>query len=139
MRKYLKGRNLILVLFLVWGPALFSQNNSENYISNAIKGMVTVRFNETDSLFPNPGQGWMSSRFPSTIKYVRMGWADFEPERGKYDWSKIDNAIASARLKVLPASHCSVPSRSYLIINKLSFPFNISGGRENEPKLTEDE
>jgi hypothetical protein len=99
MRKYLKGLSVTLVLFLACGTALFSQNNSENYKSNATKGMLTVRFNETDSLFPNPGQGWMSSRFPSTIKYVRMGWADFEPERGKYDWSKIDNAIASARLK----------------------------------------
>jgi predicted GH43/DUF377 family glycosyl hydrolase len=124
---------------------LFYQGNNDNgttwFISNrevkwnefgpyltplrSEKGLVRVRFNETDSLYANPGQGWMSSRFPSTVKYLRMGWADFEPEHGKYDWTKIDNAIASARQKgskiAIRIMTCSPHSSGYYTSPKWLF------------------
>jgi hypothetical protein len=87
--------------------------------------MVSFYFHEADSVFANPGQGWMSSRFPSTIKYVRLGWAEFEPVRGKYDWSKIDDAIASARKKggkiAIRIMTCSPHSSGYYTSPKWLF------------------
>ena len=49
-----------------------------------------VRFREVDTLFANPGQGWMSQsapkgetpRFPCSVVYIRFDWADVEPEAG---------------------------------------------------------
>ena len=46
-----------------------------------------VRFREVDTLFANPGQGWMSqqrnpnggTRFPCSVAYIRFDWADVEP------------------------------------------------------------
>jgi hypothetical protein len=87
--------------------------------------IVKVQFNETDSLYANPGQGWMSTRFPSTIKYIRVGWADLEPERGKYDWSVFDNAIAKgsqAGTKIsVRIMTCSPHSRGYYTSPKWLF------------------
>lgn len=62
---------------------------------------VTPR--EVDTLFANPGQGWMSQRrsprgeprFPCSVVYVRFDWAAVEPEEGRYDWSHIDDVIAA--------------------------------------------
>lgn len=60
-------------------------------------------FREVDSVFANPGQGWMAGarvpatdpRFPASVVYLRFGWADVEPEPGRYDWKRIDDAIAA--------------------------------------------
>jgi hypothetical protein len=75
-------------IFLLSAEPLISENQPE-------KGnIITLKFKETDSLFSNPGQGWLNSkRFPCTDRYVRINWADLEPERGKYDWSPFDNVI----------------------------------------------
>lgn len=89
------------------------------------KGVVKIQFHETNLIFSNPGQGWMSSRFPSSIKYLRFGWADFEPEHGRYDWSIIDNAIASAKQKgskiAIRIMTCSPHSRGYYTSPKWLF------------------
>ncbi len=58
---------------------------------------VTVRFEPTDELLANPGQGWLSTqRLPSTVRYTRWNWMDLEPADGKYDWTRIDDAINAA-------------------------------------------
>ena len=63
----------------------------------AIAEPVTVRFAPTDELLANPGQGWMSTqRLPCTVRYLRLNWMDLEPAEGKYDWTRLDNAIESA-------------------------------------------
>jgi hypothetical protein len=62
---------------------------------------VTLR--EIDTLFANPGQGWMSQnlhptgkpRFPCSVCYLRFDWAEVEPEEGRYDWHLIDDVIAA--------------------------------------------
>jgi hypothetical protein len=61
-----------------------------------------VSFHETDTVFNNPGQGWMGSpkgdpRFPCSVDYLRFNWAEVEPEEGRYDWRLIDDAIAACK------------------------------------------
>ena len=64
---------------------------------------VRREFQETDTLFANPGQGWMSQqrsprsepRFPCSVVYIRFNWADAEPEPGNYQWPIIDDVIAA--------------------------------------------
>ena len=61
------------------------------------------QFQEVDTLFANPGQGWMSQarapkaepRFPCSVVYIRFNWADIEPEQGQYKWQVIDDVIAA--------------------------------------------
>jgi hypothetical protein len=65
--------------------------------------LVRVRFSEVDTLFANPGQGWMSQqrsprgepRFPCSVVYLRFNWAEAEPEQGHYNWKLIDEVIAA--------------------------------------------
>ena len=64
---------------------------------------VRVQFREVDTLFANPGQGWMSQqriprgepRFPCSVVYIRFNWADIEPEAGSFNWKLIDDVIAA--------------------------------------------
>ncbi|MHC1767742.1 MAG: DUF4832 domain-containing protein [Verrucomicrobiia bacterium] len=64
---------------------------------------VRVQFRETDMLFDNPGQGWMTQqrvprgepRFPYSVVYIRFNWADVEPEEGAFNWKPIDDVIAA--------------------------------------------
>jgi hypothetical protein len=65
--------------------------------------LVHRQFREVDTLFANPGQGWMSQqrspqgepRFPCSVVYIRFNWADVEPEEGQFDWKLIDDVIAA--------------------------------------------
>ena len=69
----------------------------------ATDNSVRVQFREVDTLFANPGQGWMSQqrsprgapRFPCSVVYIRFNWADVEPEEGQYNWKLIDDMIAA--------------------------------------------
>ena len=64
---------------------------------------VREQFREVDTLFANPGQGWMTQqrspraepRFPCSVVYIRFNWADAESEPGRFNWSVIDNVIAA--------------------------------------------
>jgi hypothetical protein len=58
-----------------------------------------IRFREVDTVFADPGQGWMSRRFPSSVLYLRFDWADAEPEDGSFNWKLIDDAIATAKAR----------------------------------------
>ncbi len=59
--------------------------------------VTTVRFEPTDELLANPGQGWLSTqRLPCTVRYLRVEWKDLEPAEGKQDWSRLDSAIEAA-------------------------------------------
>jgi hypothetical protein len=65
--------------------------------------LVRREFREVDTLFPNPGQGWMSQqrsprsepRFPCSVVYIRFNWTDAEPEEGRFNWKVIDDVIAA--------------------------------------------
>ena len=62
-----------------------------------------VGFREVDTLFANPGQGWMSqqrspnrvTRFPCSVAYIRFDWADVEPQEGQYNWKFIDDVVSA--------------------------------------------
>ncbi len=64
---------------------------------------IRRQFREVDTLFANPGQGWMSQsrrplaepRFPYSVVYIRFNWADAEPEEGRFNWALIDDVIAA--------------------------------------------
>jgi hypothetical protein len=67
------------------------------------EGEVRRHFEESDALFANPGQGWMSferapgrdPRLPYSVAYLRIDWQRLEPAEGQYDWSPIERAIAA--------------------------------------------
>jgi len=71
--------------------------------SGAEPALVSHQFHEVDTLFANPGQGWMSQlrspkgepRFPCSVVYIRFNWADAEPEEGQFNWKLIDDVIAA--------------------------------------------
>jgi len=62
-----------------------------------------VTFRDVDTLFANPGQGWMSgqrnpkggTRLPCSVVYLRFDWADAEPQEGQYNWKFIDDVISA--------------------------------------------
>jgi len=66
---------------------------------------VSVRFNETQTVFQNPGQGWMcgpgsrTTRFPCSVVYIRFQWMEAEPEEGHFNWDVLDKPIAAARAR----------------------------------------
>jgi len=95
--------------------------------------LVRVQFPEVNTLFANPGQGWMSQqrspraepRFPCSVVYVRFNWADAEPEEGRYDWTVIDDVIsawkgrgAAVGMRVMT---CNAHSRGYYTSPKWLF------------------
>ena len=63
-------------------------------------GAFKKTFAETDTLFRNPGQGWMAfartpwnePRLPCSVAYFRLNWEEVEPEEGKFAWKPIDEA-----------------------------------------------
>jgi len=71
--------------------------------SAAADNWQTVRFREVNTLFANPGQGWMNrerspdggTRFPCSVIYLRFDWADIEPREGEYNWKFVDDVIAA--------------------------------------------
>ena len=100
---------------------------------------VRVQCREVDTLFANPGQGWMSQqrsprgepRFPCSVVYIRFGWADVEPEPGRYDWKLIDDVIAAWKPRgatiSLRVMTCSAHSRGYYTSPKWLFDAGAKG------------
>ena len=77
---------------------------SASVLSGAENHWSETRFKESDSLFSNPGQGWMAfgntaPRFPCSVAYLRFSWEDLEPSEGHYQWKRIDDAIASRKAR----------------------------------------
>lgn len=65
---------------------------------------VRQTFNPVDTLFANPGTGWMTwiddrsePRFPSTVCYARWNWNELEPREGQFNWRVIDAAIGNCQ------------------------------------------
>ncbi len=109
----------------------------------AAENVRQVRFRETDALFANPGQGWMNQnrkptkepRFPCSVVYVRFGWADAEPEQGKYNWALIDDVIAAWKPRDATVSlrvmTCSAHSKGYYTSPKWMFDAGAKGFEYN--------
>ncbi len=98
-----------------------------------------VTFREVDTLFANPGAGWMSQqrtpksdpRFPCSVAYIRFHWADVEPSEGQYDWKIIDDAIAAWKPRGATVSMrvmtCSAHSAGYYSSPKWLFDAGCKG------------
>lgn len=97
------------------------------------------QFREVDTLFANPGQGWMSQRrsprdaprFPCSVVYIRFGWADVEPEPGRYHWKLIDDVIAAWKPRgatvAMRVMTCSAHSSGYYTSPKWLFDAGCRG------------
>lgn len=101
--------------------------------------LVRRQFSETDTVFANPGQGWMTSarrppalpRLPYSVAYVRFNWADAEPEEGHYRWALIDDVIAAWRphgvTVALRVMTCNAHSQGYYTSPKWLFDAGCKG------------
>jgi len=61
-----------------------------------------VYFHEVNTLFANPGQGWIvepyrQPRLPNSVVYLRFEWQQVEPRDGDFNWTLIDRAIVKAK------------------------------------------
>jgi len=107
--------------------------------------LVRLRFREVDTLFANPGQGWMSwrdslraeSRFPCSVAYIRFNWADLEPEQGRYNWKPIDGMIEDWKSRgvaiAMRVMTCNSHSGGYYASPKWLFDAGCNG-YEYRPK-----
>jgi CubicO group peptidase (beta-lactamase class C family) len=105
----------------------------------AAENWIHAQFREVDTLFANPGQGWMSQqrspknepRFPCSVVYVRFNWVDAEPEQGKYNWNLIDNVIAAWKPRdatvALRVMTCNAHSGGYYTSPKWLFDAGCKG------------
>ena len=94
---------------------------------------IRVEFREVDTLFANPGQGWMSQarrpqgepRFPCSVVYIRFNWSDAEPEEGRYNWALIDDVLAAWKPRgaavALRVMTCNAHSSGYYTSPKWLF------------------
>ncbi len=101
--------------------------------------LVRVQFRELETMFANPGQGWMSQqrsprgepRFPCSVVYVRFNWADVEPERGQFNWKLIDDVMAAWRPRgaavALRVMTCNAHSAGYYSSPKWLFDAGCKG------------
>jgi Domain of unknown function (DUF4832)/Beta-galactosidase len=108
-----------------------------------------VTFREVDTLFANPGAGWMSQqrspkkdpRFPCSVVYVRFSWADVESAEGAYNWKMIDDAIAAWKSRgatvAMRVMTCSAHSAGYYTSPKWLFDAGCKGfeysNKKNDP------
>jgi hypothetical protein len=100
---------------------------------------VCRQFREVDTLFANPGQGWMSQqrrprgdpRFPCSVVYIRFNWAEAEPAEGRFDWSLIDDVIAAWKSRgatvALRVMTCNAHSSGYYTSPKWLFDAGCKG------------
>ena len=77
--------------------------------SLADERLVTVTPEPTDEILANPGMGWetfhrtakkdksLPNWIPSTIQYIRWGWADLEPQPGKLRTEFLDQVLKQTR------------------------------------------
>ena len=105
----------------------------------AENSLVRLQFREMDTLFANPGQGWMSQqrsprgepRFPCSVVYIRFSWANVEPEEGQFNWKLIDDTIAAWKPRGATVSMrvmtCSAHSGGYYTSPKWLFDAGCKG------------
>ncbi|MBI5820630.1 MAG: DUF4832 domain-containing protein [Verrucomicrobia bacterium] len=101
--------------------------------------LLRTQFREVDTLFANPGQGWMNQqrspktepRFPCSVVYVRFGWAEAEPAEGQYNWKLLDDAIAAWKSRgaaiAFRVMTCSAHSAGYYTSPKWLFDAGCKG------------
>ncbi|MBV9470913.1 MAG: DUF4832 domain-containing protein [Abitibacteriaceae bacterium] len=77
-------------------------------VAQADEPMVTVKPQETNELFANPGMGWQTFHtfndqdralqgLPSGSAYFRFYWREIEPTDGAIDFARLDEMLAHGR------------------------------------------
>jgi hypothetical protein len=94
--------------------------------------VTVVRFHEVDTLFANPGQGWMSRRgLPCSVVYTRFNWEAAEPAPGQFHWNVIDDVIAKAKPRgarvAFRVMTCNAHSSGYYCSPKWLFDAGCKG------------
>jgi len=135
------NRNPLLLPLLSWtksvGLAFLLQLS---FLATAAEdNSQRLQFREVDTLFANPGQGWMSQqrgprsepRFPCSVVYIRFDWADAEPVEGQYNWKMIDDVLdawksrgAAVSIRIMT---CNAHSRGYYASPKWLFEAGCKG------------
>jgi hypothetical protein len=111
----------------------------QHLAAGGAEALQRVSFREVDTLFTNPGQGWMSQqrspkvepRFPCSVVYLRFNWADAEPEPGQFNWSLIDDVIAAWKPRgaavAMRVMTCNAHSSGYYASPKWLFDAGCKG------------
>jgi hypothetical protein len=138
MKNIIDPGRIVIILFVICILA-FTSRCKQSSNKPGKKKMEIVQFREIDSLFANPGQGFMTMRrrpegemrFPYTVVYRSFTWADAEPERGEINWSLIDDVIeawkpygATVAFRVMT---CNAHSRGYYSSPKWLFDEGCKG------------
>ncbi len=90
-RDGLKYKSLVLAYLF---PMIVSCSNNPETPEWMSGDKISKTFREAEGIVPNYGQGFLSStRFNSTVTYLRMQWEELEPEKGVYNWDRIDNVL----------------------------------------------
>lgn len=124
---------------LRWAALALLTSLISQVVGNSETNLVRREFREVDTLFANPGQGWMSQarrppehpRFPYSVAYLRFNWADVEPEEGRYNWAFIDDVIAAWKPRgatvALRVMTCNAHSAGYYTSPKWLFDAGCKG------------
>lgn len=100
----------VIILMIIFNMTYNLKGNKENLKIEPLKELkITKQSNitksetyPTDGLLINPGKGlvlrdYLDERYDNltAVSYYRFEWVQIEPEKGKYNWYKIDSMIES--------------------------------------------
>jgi hypothetical protein len=83
--------------------------SSTTLAADEAPAVVTVVPQETDEILANPGMGWetfhrtsrqdknLPAWLPSTVHYLRWGWAEVEPQPGQVDETMLNRVLKESR------------------------------------------
>ena len=106
----------------------------------------TVKFTEEPGVIRNPGQGWstMGGKWSFDQSdpvvnvgavYCRFSWTSLEPEEGRYNWKPLDELLAFAASKGLPASFRIMCASQHSNTGWPTPPWVFKKGAKDEPFL----
>ena len=107
-----------------------------------VAGAVT--FTEETGVIHNPGQGWstMGGKWSFDQSdpvvnvgsvYCRFSWTSLEPEEGRYNWKPLDELLAFAASKGLPASFRIMCASQHSNTGWPTPPWVFKKGAKDEP------
>ena len=106
----------------------------------------TITFTEETGTIRNPGQGWstMGGKWSFDQSdpvvnvgsvYCRFSWTSLEPEEGRYNWKPLDELLAFAASKGLPASFRIMCASQHSSSGWSTPPWVFKKGAKDEPFL----
>ena len=104
----------------------------------------TITFTEETGTIRNPGQGWSTMGGKGSFDksdpvvnvgsvYCRFSWTSLEPEEGHYSWKPLDELLAFAASKGLPASFRIMCASQHSNTGWPTPPWVFQKGAKDEP------